>query len=150
MDSLSTRNRNVPVLSEIEMSPSERNPSRGASAREAGRSFQDSNLESKGGVPRLILVAGGRLFDLGARLVELRLRQLDDRAQAEVVTLLRQIERVGRLHQELIGQRQTLERRESLQPCDPHVARDAVLQILKRLLFGGRPNSLPLAAPNTD
>ena len=44
--------------------------------------------------PRLVVVAGARLFDLRAGLVQLRLRQLDDRAEAEVVARLGQLLRL--------------------------------------------------------
>src|ERR1700680_932657 len=52
-----------------------------------GCSLQRSSLVSKRGAACLILVPGRRLLDLCARLVQLPLRQLHDRAQSQVVTL---------------------------------------------------------------
>src|SRR4051794_29696863 len=66
--------------------------------------FQVAGLIAQRRLPRLVLVARGRLLELSAGLVQLRLRQLDDRAQTEVVALLREIERVGALGEQLVGE----------------------------------------------
>jgi len=59
--------------------------------------------------PRLIFVARGRLLDFGSRLVQLRLRELDDRSEAEVVAAVGEIERVGRLREELVREIEPLD-----------------------------------------
>ena len=66
--------------------------------------LQRPGLEPQRCVARLIVVAGSRLLDLRPRLIELRLRQFDNRAQSEAVAFLRQIERVRGLGEELVDQ----------------------------------------------
>src|SRR5206468_3159647 len=70
-----------------------------------------SGLELDDGPLRLILVlcAGGR--NLCRSQIELCLAQLDDRAQAQIVPALSQIQCKLCLFQQLIGQAHTLERR---------------------------------------
>ena len=91
--------------------------------------FQDACFEPQRRRARVVLVPRGRLFDLRPRLVQLCLRELDDRAQSEVVAFLRQIERVRRLRQEIVGQSETLKSGSRRQPGHAHIPRDAVFQI---------------------
>jgi hypothetical protein len=45
------------------------------------------------GVGDLIVIGGRNIFDLGLRQIELRLRDFDDRREAEVISTLRQLKR---------------------------------------------------------
>src|SRR5215475_3517441 len=62
-----------------------------------------SGLIVENGALELKLISGVRALDLGDRYVQLRLAQLDDRTQSHVVALLRQVQRLLRLAEQLGG-----------------------------------------------
>ena len=113
---------------------------------------QVSRFKSQCGRSGLIVVARRRRIDVGLRLVQLRLRQLDDRAEPYRVPLLRQIERVRRLRDELIRQIHAPVGRPGLHPGERHVPGHTILQIAERRVSHlcayaprrGAPNRPPL------
>lgn len=73
--------------------------------------FQCSGFESQNSCPIVVVVSRRRLFELGARFVQLGLAQLYDRTQTDVVSCLRKISGVGGMRQQLPGQVQAKKRR---------------------------------------
>src|SRR5271157_6416081 len=97
-------------------------------------SVQDPCLVVEVGAADLVVVFGAGVFRLGLGLVQLGLAELDNRAQAQLVSSLGEVEGLGGFVEKLGGQAETLVGRVGIQPSQSHVARHPVGLIAKVLV----------------
>ena len=90
---------------------------------------QHSGLEIEDYALGLVVVGGVGVGDLGGREVELGQAELDDGAEAEVEAGLGEVQAQLRLVEELLGEGDAIVGGGGVQPGNPDVARDAVLQV---------------------
>src|SRR5579885_3235487 len=95
---------------------------------------------------RLIVIARAGLSDLRGGQIQLRLAELDDGAEAEIVAALRELERHLGLIQQLVGQAEPLIAIQGVEVGDLNIADHAVLEILDALL-GAALTQFRLSAP---
>src|SRR5664279_2945197 len=83
-----------------------------------------------------ILRSGICVADGGLSLLKLRLTELDDRAEAELITCLREFERRVGLLQQFTGYCYALQRCVRVEPCSPDIANYLVTEITRPLVSG--------------
>ena len=107
----------------------------------------------------LIVVLRAEIFDLGLGDVQLRLRQLDDRRQAQIVTALRQFQGQGGLAKKLRGDIDALVRVVGAGPSYANIPADPFLLIAQALIgfqgalvggFAARGEQMAVEDRNTD
>ena len=84
---------------------------------------------------RLIIVARAGLLNFRLGFVELRLAELDDRTQPQVIARIREFQRPRRLIEQLIRHREPLKGGIRVEPGSAHISDYPVLQIVQVLLL---------------